>query len=777
LVTKFGIGQSVRRVEDQRFLVGSGRFVGDLNLPRQCHGVPVLATHAHALIRGIDISQAAAADGVLCVLTGADAVADGLGGFPPLFMPEDMGGPKGYRTSRPLLVADRVRCVGDRVAYVVAETLEQARHAADLVEVDYDPLPAVVDVEEAVKPGAPLLHEEWKTNICCGVMFGNKDATDAAFAAASHVTTIRLESNRISANSIEPRCAIGDYSRADDSYTIHSSNQNPHGMRKMLADFIFKQPESKFRVIAPDVGGGFGMKADAYPDDGLVLWASRRCGRPVKWVATRSESLLGDNHGRDQVVYGEMAFAADGKILGIRAKSMHGFGAYVVSAAVAPLAFALRFIPSVYDVKAFHAVNQGIFTNTSPTGPYRGAGRPEATYLVERLLDKAAGELGIDRVEIRRRNLISQAQFPYATQTGFVYDSGDFSGILDRCLKLADWEGFEARKTASASAGKLRGRAVSFFIEQGGIFNDRMEIRFSATGALAIVAGTHSHGQGHATVFPQLVAEWLGVPMETIRYVQGDTDQVPFGRGTYAARSSMIGGCSLRIAADMIIEKGKKMAARLMEAAPGDIEFADGRFVVAGTDKAMKITDVAKAFYAPGGLPKEFGVGLDGSGSWAAEPPNFPNGCHACEVEVDPRTGEVAIGVYAAVDDVGRALNPMICEGQIQGGIAQGLGQALMEKVVYDSESGQLLSGSFTDYAMPRADDMPELRLELAEIPSKTNPLGVKAVGESGTIGAPPTLINAILDALGPLGVKHIDMPASPHRVWQAIRQAQGVAA
>jgi len=776
VVTKFGVGQSVRRVEDRRFLVGAGRYLDDINLPRQCFAVPVLSTHAHALIRGVDATKAAASDGVLCVLTGADVQADGLGGLLPKFMPEDMGGPKGYRTQRPLLVSDRVRCVGDRVAFVVAETLAQARRAAELVEVDYDPLPAVVDVEDAMKPGAPLLYEDWKTNACCGVMFGNKDNTDAAFAKAKHVVSLRLESNRISANSIEPRGAIGDYNAADDTYTLYSSNQDPHSMRKTLAEQVFKQSESKFRVISPDVGGGFGMKADAYPDDGLVLWASRRCGRPVKWIATRSESLQGDTHGRDQVVYGDMALDADGKILGIRAKSMHGFGAYAASAAVAPLVFSIRFIPSVYDVKAFHGINQGIFTNTSPTGPYRGAGRPEAAYLVERLLDKAAAQLGIDRVEIRRRNLIAKNQFPYATQTGFVYDSGDFNGILDRCLALADWSGFEKRRAASLAAGKQRGRAVSFFIEQGGIFNDRMEIRFSASGTVAILAGTHSHGQGHATVFSQLVADWLGVPMENIRYVQGDTDQVPFGRGTYAARSSMLGGCSLRIAADVIIEKGKKMAGRLMEAAPTDIEFKDGKFTVAGTDRSMKMADVAKAFYAPAGLPKEFGVGLDASGSWSAEPPNFPNGCHACEVEVDPRTGTVVIDGYTAVDDVGRALNPMICEGQIQGGIAQGIGQALLENVTYEKDSGQLLSGSFSDYAMPRADDMPALRLDLAEIPSTTNPLGVKAVGESGTIGAPPTVINAILDALGPLGVKHIDMPATPHRVWQAIQAARSAA-
>ena len=773
---KFGIGQAVRRVEDRRFLVGTGRYVDDIDLPRQLYGVAVLSSHAHALIKGIDVTEAAALDGVVCVLTGADVVADGLGGLPPKFMPEDMGGPKGYRTSRPLLVKDRVRCVGDRVAYVVAETRARALEASELVQIDYEALSSVVDVEEAVKPGAPLLYEDWKSNVSCGVMFGNKEATDAAFAKADHVTKIRVESNRLSANSIEPRGAIGDYNAADDTYTLYSSSQDPHSMRKTLADYVFNQPESRFRVISPDVGGGFGMKADAYPDDGLVLWASRRCRRPVKWIATRSESLLGDNHGRDQVVHGEMALDAEGRILGIRARSLHGFGAYVASAAVAPLVFALRFIPSVYDVKAFHGVNQGIFLNTSPTGPYRGAGRPEATYLVERLLDKAAAELNLDRIDIRRRNLITNSQFPYSTQTGFVYDSGDFTGILDKCLARADWDGFEQRRLASKAAGKLRGRALSFFIEQGGIFNDRMEIRFSPSGTVSILAGTHSHGQGHATVFAQLVSEFLGIPMKSIRFVQGDTDQVPFGRGTYAARSSMLGGCALRVASDVIIEKGKKMASRLLEAAEGDIEFKEGKFVVSGTDRSIGIADVAKACYAPAGLPKDFGVGLDGIGSWAAEPPNFPNGCHACEVEIDPRTGVIRVLTYTAVDDVGRILNPMICEGQVMGGIAQGIGQALMEKVVYDPESGQLLSGSFSDYAMPRADDMPKFQLELVEIPATTNPLGVKAVGEAGTIGAPVTVINAVIDALRPLGVDHIDMPATPMRVWAAIQAARKAA-
>jgi carbon-monoxide dehydrogenase large subunit len=767
----------VRRVEDHRFLTGRGQYVDDIKLARMAHGAVVMSPYAHARILSVDVSQAVEAPGVLCVLTGADAITEGLGGIPPLFMPEDMGAPKGYRTSRPLLVADKVRQVGDRVAYVVAETAALARDAADLIFIDYDELPAVVHLDDAVREGAPALYDDCKGNICCVVAFGNEAATTAAFAGAHHVVAMHLENNRLSANSIEPRASIGDYNASDDTYTLYTSSQNPHGARQMLAASVFREPESKFRVISPDVGGGFGMKADAYPDDGLVLWASRRCGRPVKWVASRSDSLMGDTHGRDQVVTGQMALDANGKILGIRVDSLHAFGAYVVSAAAAPLAFSMRFVPSVYDVKAFFGFNRGVFTNTSPTGPYRGAGRPEATYLVERLLDQAAIEMGIDRVELRRRNLIRKQDMPYATQTGFVYDSGDFEYLLDECLLLSDWNGFDARREQSEKEGKRRGRAVSFFIEQGGIFNDQMGLRLDPTGTVTIVAGTHSHGQGHATVFAQLVAEWLGVPIASIRYVQGDTDKVPFGRGTYAARSSMIGGSALKLAADKLIDQARPIAAHLLKLEPEGLTFRDGIFSDAGGDRTVSLVAVAQASHQKVGTPAKFGVGLQAWATWSADPPNFPNGCHICEVEVDPKTGAVEVLRYSAVDDVGKALNPMICEGQMHGGIAQGIGQALLEHVVYDRESGQLVSGSFMDYGMPRAEDMPSFKLKLAEIPCTTNPLGVKAVGEAGTIGAPPTVINALLDALRPLGVKHIDMPASPNRVWHAIQAAKGARA
>ncbi len=770
---RFGIGQPVRRVEDRRFLTGRGRYVDDVTLPRQAHGVVVMSPHAHANIRRIDVAKARAAAGVLCVLTGADISAAGLGGVPPLFMPEDVGGPKGYRTYRPILAFDRVRHVGDRVAFVVAETVAQARDAAELVEVDYEARPAVIDVEDAVKAGAPAIWDENPGNVAVGLMMGNKDATEAAFARARHVVSLRLTNNRVAANSLEPRGCLGDYDAGNESYTLYTSTQNPHGIRSVLAQAVFRLPETKFRVVALDVGGGFGMKGDVYPEDALVLVASHRCGRPVKWISTRAEAMLGDSHGRDQVVYGEMALDEHGKILAIRARGLHAFGAYVAGAAVAPLVFSIRLVPSTYAVPAVFLTTRAVFTNTSPTAPYRGAGRPEAVYLTERLLDRAAAVTGIDPVEIRRRNFIPASAMPYTTPTGFVYDSGDFARTLDRGLDLADWKGFATRRAASERKGRRRGAGLVYYMEVCGVFNDRMELRCDPTGMVTIVAGTFSHGQGHATTYAQMVSEWLGVPFESIRFVQGDTDQVPFGRGTYAARSSMVGGGALKAAADALIEKGRALAAHLMEAAPPDVQFKDGKFQVVGTDRSMGFSQVAAASFAKAGIPTEFGLGLDASGSYAADPPNFPYGCHVCEVEIDADTGKVTIDRYTAVDDVGCVINPLICEGQIHGGLAQGIGQALFEHVVYDRDSGQLLSATFGDYCMPRADDHPEFTVGFDELPCRTNPLGVKGVGEVGTVGAPPAVMNAILDALRPLGVDHLDMPATPARVRAAIEHAR----
>ena len=781
-MSRNGIGQSVQRVEDPRFLTGRSHYVDDIQLPQMLHGAVVMSPHAHARIKSIDVGAAQATPGVHLVLTGADAKKDNLGGIPPLFMPEDMGGPKGYRTFRPLLEPAKARYVGDRIAFVVADTPEIARIAAEKVEIDWEALPAAVNVADAAKEGAPKVWDDNAAgNLAFPLMMGNKDATDKAFAGAKHTVSLRLYNNRITANSMEPRACIGDYNFAEDTYTLHTSSQNPHGVRGILCGAVFRMPEIKLRVISPDVGGGFGMKGDIYPEDGLVLWASRKLRRPVKWVATRTEAILGDNHGRDQLISAEMALDDNGKILAVRAQALHAVGAYVTNAGVVPVLCALRNIPNVYVVPAMLVMSKATFTHTTPLGPYRGAGRPEASYVIERLMDEAARKLNMDPVELRRRNYIPPSAMPYnttanwtvAAQVGWTYDSGDFAKLTDRALQLADWSGYQKRKQQSEARGRLRGRSLIYYLEDSGVFNERMELRFDPSGMVTIVAGTHSHGQGHATTYAQLVSDWLGVPFENVRLVQGDTDAVSFGRGTYASRSAMLGGSALKGAADAIIEKAKDMAAHLMEASPKDLEFKAGKYTVVGTDRSMPLVDVAKAFFRPVGPTTKFGTGLDASGS-SAVPPTFPNGCHTCELEVDPDTGEVSIDRYVVVDDVGKVINPMICHGQIEGALAQGIGQALMENIVFDPESGQMLSASFTDYAMPRASDLPpHYELDFIDVPAKTNPIGVKGVGEAGCVGAPPAVMNALLDALRPKGVQHLDMPATPRRVWEALQRAR----
>jgi carbon-monoxide dehydrogenase large subunit len=775
-LTKFGIGQPVPRLEDPRFITGRGRYVDDIDMPLQCHGVLVMSPHAHARIKSIDTAAAKAAPGVLAVLTGADVEADKIGSLVPV-MPEDMGGPKGYRTLRPILSSGKVRAVGDRVAFVVAETLQQARDAAELIAIDYEPLPAVVSLEDAVKPGAPVIWDGAPNNVAVGLMMGDKAATDAAFAGAKHVVSVKLVNNRVSANSIEPRAAIGQYHPDSESYTLYSTSQNPHGHRQHVSGDVLKVPQIKVRVISPDVGGGFGMKGAVYPEDALVVWASRRCGgRPVKWVSTRSEAFLSDAHGRDQVVTGELALDERGKILGLRVDALHDMGSHVFDASIVVPLFALKLAPGVYQVPAVHAAGRAVLTNTPPLQPYRGAGRPEATYLIEQLLDRAAHVIGVDPIEIGRRNFVPPTAMPHKLHSGIAYDSGEFMRVMDECLKLADWSGFAKRAAQSKKDGKLRGRGIGYFIEEAAIFNDRMVIRFDPSGTLMILAGTHSHGQGHQTVYTQMVHEWLGVPMESISFIQGDTNEVAVGRGTYGSRSMHVGGNALKKAADAIIEKAKPMAAMMLEAAAGDIEFKNGSFHIVGTDRALPLTAVAQSLHRPMFLPPQFEVGLEASGTFAAEPSNFPNGCHVCEVEIDPETGVVTLARYAAVDDVGKIMNALLCEGQIHGGVAQGVGQALMESIVFDTD-GQLVTGSFQDYAMPRATDFPDLVSELTEVPATTNPLGIKGAGEAGATGAPPAVIGAILDALRPLGIDHIDMPATPNKIWQAIHAANGAKA
>jgi len=768
---RFGIGQPVTRKEDARFLTGRGRYVADLDFARQAHAVFIYSPHAHARIRAIEKATAEQSPGVFAVLTGEDWRADGLGTLDPEVMAEDMGGPKGYRTKRPPLAIDRVRHVGERVAVVIAGTEAQARDAAELVSVDYDVLPAVVHAEDAIGPEAPRLHEGAANNTSFTMRMGNVDAIDAAFARAHHITRLSLYNNRITAVTMEPRGCIAEYDTGTRRYTLYSSTQNVHGVRHILAHQILHVPESRIRVVARDVGGGFGMKGNVHAEEAVVTWAARRVGRPVKWISSRAEALLGDAQGRDQNVSAELTLDADGRFLGLRWTGSHNVGAYIEGAGCIPILLSLQLAPNAYDIPAVAVTSSLVFTNTAPTVPYRGAGRPEAVYIIERLVDQAAREMRIDPDELRKRNLIRPDAFPYQTRTGWTYDTGDYAAALAKCQALADWQGYAARRARSEAAGRRRGRGIVYYVENTGIFNERMELRFDPSGELTIVAGTLSHGQGHETSYAQMVADWLGVPEDKIHLAQADTDEVAIGRGTYASRSMIMGGSALRAAADEIIERGKRFAAHFMEADAADIAFADGSFTIAGTDRSMPILQVARMSFIPVGLPSELGVGLQGAGAFSPGLPSFANGCHICEVEVDPETGEVALDRYTVVDDIGTVINPLLATGQIQGGAAQGVGQALIEDIVYGRDNGQLLTGSLLDYGIPRADMLPAIAVEFSPVPSTTNPLGVKGVGEGGTIAATPTVINAILDALAPLGVLDIPMPATPERIWRAIRE------
>lgn len=769
-----GIGARVARVEDRRLLMGGGRYVDDIILPGLRHGVLVYSPHAHARIVSIDSRAALGAPGVVAVLTGEDAHLDGVKGMPAFAYPSDWGGPDSYRTLWPVLARERVRCVGDRVAFVIAQTVNQARDAADLVRVEYEPLPANADLARAMRD-APLVWDDCPANHCFTLREGDRAATDAAFAQAAHVVHARVRSQRLSANSLEPRCALGAYDPYDERYTLYTSSQNPHGVRRMLALYVLGAPENAIRVVSPDVGGGFGMKANAYPEDALVLWASKRCGQPVKWTATRSEGLASDNHGRDHIAEGELALDEAGNILGLRVRSLHALGAYFISASASPPRTAARMATSVYRIPAADIQATAVFTHASPVGVYRGAGRPEANLLIERLMEKAARQMGRDRIELRKRNLVTPQEMPYAPLSapgGYVYDSGDFAAVLDKCVAIADWDSFEARKRESASRGMLRGRAASNYIEYSGVGNERMELRVDANGDATILSGAHSHGQGHATAWAQIVSDKLGLELARIRFMQGDTDAVSFGRGTYAARSSLVGGCALALAADAIIEKGRRIAARLLNGALDEIVHERGLFRLSGANRSVSLDDVARVAYAMA-LPRDEALGLEAAATWGAQPPAYPNGAQACEVEIDPQTGVVRVDRFASVDDIGILINPLICEGQIFGGLAQGLGQALMEHLAY-SNDGQLEAGSFMDYAMPRANDMPAVRLAFANVAARTNPLGVKGVGEASVIASPAVIYHAVLDALAEIGVEEIDLPATPDRVLRAIRGRGG---
>jgi len=782
------IGASVKRKEDYRFLTGAGQYTDDIVLPQQTYGMFVRSPHAHARLGKIDVEAARGAPGVIAVFTGADLAAEKVGGLPCGWLIHSTDGSPMREPPHPVLATGKVRHVGDPVALVIAETAKAAKDAAELVTVDYDLLPAVADTAHAADSGQPAVHDEVPDNVCYTWGHGDKAATDAAFAQAAHVTTLEIVNNRLVPNAIEPRAVNASYSRQDESYTVYVANQNPHVERLLMAAFVLSLPESKLRIVAPDVGGGFGSKIFLYGEDVALTWASKRIGRPVKWTAERSESFVSDAHGRDHVTKAELALDRDGRFLAMRVHTTANMGAYLSTfASSVPTILYATLLAGQYATPAIYAEVKAVFTNTVPVDAYRGAGRPEATYVVERLVETAAHELGMDPAEIRRRNFIRA--FPYTTPVGLTYDTGDYEVCLARAIELADVAGFAARRDAAKQNGKLRGLGYSCYIEACGLAPSKIagalgaraglfeagEVRVHPTGTVTVFTGSHSHGQGHETTFAQVVADRLGLSMDQVEIVHGDTGRIPFGMGTYGSRSIAVGGTAIMKALDKIEAKAKKIAAHLLEASATDIEFGNGVFRVAGTDRTKTFAEVALAAYVPHNYPlEELEPGLDENAFY--DPSNFtyPSGAYICEVEMDPDTGETRIERFTAVDDFGNVINPMIVEGQVHGGLGQGIGQALLERCVYDPDTGQLLSGSYMDYAMPRASDLPEFTVETSQgTPCTHNPLGVKGCGEAGAIGSPPAVINAIVDALAPLGVKDMQMPATPHRVWSAIQAAQ----
>src|SRR4051794_19148965 len=774
---QFGIGQPVRRFEDKRLLCGNGRFQNDVNLPGQAHAYVLRSPHAHAAIRSVDLSTAQAAPGVLAIYTADDLTAAGMGRMGVPFQRKRPDGSPMFWRAHLGLAEGRVRYVGEPVAFVVAETLAQAKDAAELIEIDYDIQPSVTDTADAAAGKHPVW-DECPDNISNLFESGNKAATETAFASAAHIVKRRYVISRVYAHFMEPRGAIGLWEPGEDRYTLYADVQYPHRVRQALATRIFKIPESRIRVIAGDVGGGFGTKGWQYPEHRLVLFAAKRLRRPVKWQCERSEAVLADEHARDNVSAAELALDGNGRFLGLRVTTYANVGAYISSERNLLASFSnVGTLTGVYDIPAAHVAVLAVMANTNGTAPYRGAGRPEATYVIERLIDDAARELGHDPVELRARNLIPRDRIPYKSALGLNYDSGDFPANQRKVLELADWAGFPARREEAKRRGKLRGIGLANPIEKAASpGNEFAEIRFHPSGNLTLLMGSKNQGQGHETVFKQILNERLGVDPGEVQFIDGDTDRVAFGIGTNGSRSTVIGGSALWMAADKVIAKGKRIAAHLLEAAEADIEFAvgdaGGDFAVAGTDRRLSIADVAKASFQVGRLPPGFEGGLFETGTFSPADTTYPNGSHVCEVEIDAETGELAILNYVVVDDVGTVVNPIGLKGQIHGGVAQRLGQALMEQVVYDRESGQNLTGSFMDYCMPRADTMPYMEITSNPVPTRRNPLGAKGAGEAGTVGALPAIVNAVIDALAPLGVKGLDMPATSERIWQAMREA-----
>jgi carbon-monoxide dehydrogenase large subunit len=765
---EFAIGQAVPRFEDPRLLRGGGNYVDDMVLPGMAFGHVLRSPHAHAKIRSIDTAKAKAAPGVLAVLTGADWIASGWGDLPVPGGHKRRDGSPNYRPRYPALVKDRVRWVGDYVAFVVAETKHQAADAAELIEVDYEPLPAAIGTANAARPGAPLVWEDCKDNICFVQIHGDKAATEAAFAKAAHVVKQHLVINRVTTASMEPRGSIGDYNAITDHYTIYTTLQRAHGYRSELAKGILKVPEHKVRVVAGDIGGSFGMKSAIYNEVALVLLGSKRTGRPVKWMSTRSEAFLSDAQARDNVTDAELALDKDGTFLGFRVFSTVNAGAYLQSGFQAYTGN-LGTLAGVYRTPAMYVESTAVFTHTHPCRPYRGNGRPEAGYVIERMVDLAAAELKMDPADIRRKNLVAPEAMPFKTALTFTYDSGEFEKGLDLALKLADVAGFAKRRTESKKHGKLRGLGLSYTIERAAAAGfEGAEIRFDRTGTVTMLSGSINQGQGHETAFKQVVADKLGIHPDDIEYLQGDTDKVFFGEGTGGSRSATMSGSAFLSASEKIITKGKAIAAHNLKVDIADVNFADGIFSSPKTNQTMTIKDVAQNAVNPAKLPRDMEVGFNANATYTATVENFPNGVHICEVEIDPETGHVEIVRYSVVDDVGTVINPLLLKGQIVGGVAQGAGQILKEDIRFDAE-GQLVTGSFMDYAMPRARDFSPIEVKANPVPTKTNPLGVKGAGEAGCVGAMPAIANAVVNALAEFGVRHIEMPATPEVVWRAM--------
>ena len=759
-LSRFGSDRDALRSEDAPLLTGRGRFTDDVAVPGQVHAAFVRAQVSHGALRAVDASRARALPGVLGVFTGAELAADGLGAIPPAVALPGRGGRPMFAASMPALAIDRVRYVGEPVAIVVAETAAQARDAAEAISVDVVELPSLPDVERALAPGAPAIWLEAPGNVALDWTDGDAAAVDAAFGRATHVERVRMLDTRLAPAALEPRAAIGQWDAARGRYTLIAGTQGVAIVRRMLAEFVFKVPPAQVRVLTYDVGGGFGMKTQTYAEYAALLYAARRVGRPVRWCATRLESFLADTAGRDGVLEGELAVDAEGRIVALRVRTFVGIGAYTSTfSAIFATSNTKNCLSSVYAIPAIQIDVKMVLTNTAPLGPYRGAGRPEAFMLIERLLDGTARATGIDRVDLRRRNFIAPSAMPYRAVNGQVYDSGEFAAVLDKALALADWKNFPARRAISERAGRLRGIGLCCFLEvAGGILDETVDLRFEADGTVAVRTGVQAMGQGHLSTYPRLIAAQLGVDVAAVRLIEGDSDEVPAGTPSVASRSLMMAGSAMTLACDSAIDKGRRLAAERFEAAPFDVEFSGGRFRVKGTDRAIGILELARQ--TPGGL--------DATEKFVSPQMTFPNGCHVAEVEVEPGTGAVRVVGYTAVDDVGLLAHPVIVEGQIHGGVAQGLGQVLGEQIVY-GETGQLLTASFMDYMVPRAGDLPALRVDHHVVPCTTNPLGVKGAGESGVAGALPAAINAVLDALATRGVRHLDLPMTPARVWAAL--------